>query len=99
MSPCAQVCVLEYDAPSQTVTTCAHGDVAHTSVHTESPLPPLQVCVLEYDAISKTVTTRAHGDVRDNIGAPAENGQLASLDPDGRAIAMHLYSGLIKVWG
>ena len=34
MSPCAQVCVLEYDAPSQTVTTCAHGDVTHTSVHT-----------------------------------------------------------------
>jgi len=52
---------------------------------------------LEFDSVSKTVTTRAHGDVRDNIGAPAENGQLASLDPDGRAIAMHLYSGLIKV--
>ena len=55
--------------------------------------------MLEYDATFKTVTTRAHGDVRDNIGAASENGQLAGLDPDGRAIAMHLYSGLVKVRG
>ncbi|GAX83262.1 hypothetical protein CEUSTIGMA_g10688.t1 [Chlamydomonas eustigma] len=56
-----------------------------------------KVCVLEFDPHTKSVVTRAHGDVRDNIGSPSENGQLAALDPEGRAIAMHLYCGLIKV--
>ncbi len=48
-------------------------------------------------ACAGDVVTRAHGDVKDNIGQPCPNGQMAVLDPEGRAIAMHLYNGLVKV--
>jgi hypothetical protein len=44
--------------------------------------------------------TRAAGDVKDAIGRPVEAGQLAAVDPDCRAIALHLYDGQLKVgWG
>lgn len=41
--------------------------------------------------------TRASGDASDTIGRPVDNGQLGILDPDGRAIGLHLYDGLLKV--
>lgn len=41
--------------------------------------------------------TRAAGDVKDAIGRPVEMGQLAAVDPDCRAIALHLYDGQLKV--
>jgi len=39
----------------------------------------------------------ASGDASDTIGRPVDNGQLGILDPDGRAIGLHLYDGLLKV--
>ena len=41
--------------------------------------------------------TTASGDASDTIGRPVDNGQLGILDPDGRAIGLHLYDGLLKV--
>eukprot|EP00878_Enallax_costatus_P005870 GHUV01006158.1.p1 GENE.GHUV01006158.1~~GHUV01006158.1.p1 ORF type:complete len:800 (+),score=216.97 GHUV01006158.1:186-2585(+) len=42
--------------------------------------------------------TRAEAkDVRDAIGRPVEAGQLAAVDPDCRAIALHLYDGQLKI--
>jgi hypothetical protein len=52
---------------------------------------------------SAELVTRAAGDVRDAIGRPVEAGQLAAVDPECRAIALHLYDGQLKVgwlvWG
>lgn len=41
--------------------------------------------------------TRATCDVKDAIGRPVEAGQLAAVDPDCRAIVLHLYEGQLKV--
>jgi hypothetical protein len=41
--------------------------------------------------------TWAAGDVSDVVGRPADNGLLASLDPDGRCIVLQLYDGVLKV--
>jgi hypothetical protein len=43
------------------------------------------------------LVTRANGDVKDTIGGPADNGQLALVDPDCRVIGLHLYDGVFKV--
>jgi hypothetical protein len=43
------------------------------------------------------LVTRATCDVKDAIGRPVEAGQLAAVDPDCRAIALHLYEGQLKV--
>ena len=37
--------------------------------------------------------------MRDNMGRPVDNGQLGVVDPEGRAVALHLYDGVIKVEG
>ncbi len=42
-------------------------------------------------------TTLASGDASDTIGRPVDNGQLGILDPDCRAIGLHLYDGLLKI--
>lgn len=56
-----------------------------------------KICILECDTTTGEPITRAHGDVRDQIGVPSQNGQLCMIDPKSRAIAMHLYDGLIKI--
>ncbi|WIA28318.1 hypothetical protein OEZ86_010868 [Tetradesmus obliquus] len=43
------------------------------------------------------LVTRATCDVKDAIGRPVEAGQLAAVDPECRAIALHLYEGQLKV--
>lgn len=35
--------------------------------------------------------------MKDRVGRPCENGMIAIIDPDCRAIALHLYDGLLKV--
>lgn len=57
--------------------------------------------LLEYNpsgpAGTPELVTRATCDVKDAIGRPVEAGQLAAVDPDCRAIALHLYDGQLKV--
>ena len=53
--------------------------------------------VLSYDEKTEELKTEAFGDVRDNIGRPAENGQIGVVDEAGRAIGLQLYDGLFKV--
>eukprot|EP00879_Flechtneria_rotunda_P007343 GHRR01007704.1.p1 GENE.GHRR01007704.1~~GHRR01007704.1.p1 ORF type:complete len:982 (+),score=309.67 GHRR01007704.1:155-3100(+) len=53
--------------------------------------------ILEYNPIGPELITRACGDVKDAIGRPVEAGHLAAIDPDCRAIALHLYDGQLKV--
>ncbi|KAF6263102.1 mono-functional DNA-alkylating methyl methanesulfonate N-term-domain-containing protein, partial [Scenedesmus sp. NREL 46B-D3] len=57
--------------------------------------------VLEWSPAGPTgqpeLVTRATCDVKDAIGRPVEAGQLAAVDPDCRAIALHLYEGQLKV--
>lgn len=43
------------------------------------------------------LVTRATCDVKDAIGRPVEAGPLVAVDPDCRAIALHLYDGQLKV--
>lgn len=52
---------------------------------------------LSYDEESEELKTEAFGDVRDNIGRPAENGQIGIVDEDCRSIGLQLYDGLFKV--
>lgn len=52
---------------------------------------------LSYDEATEELKTEAFGDVRDNIGRPAENGQIGIVDEDCRAIGLQLYDGLFKV--
>ena len=53
--------------------------------------------VLSYDEANEELKTEAFGDVRDNIGRPAENGQIGIVDDTCRAIGLQLYDGLFKV--
>ncbi len=46
--------------------------------------------------VAGDVVTRANGDAHDKIGRPAENGQLGVVDPDCRAIGLHLVDGMLK---
>ena len=41
--------------------------------------------------------TKASGDASDTIGRPVDNGQLGFIDPECRAIGLHLYDGLLKI--
>ena len=47
--------------------------------------------------VDEELKTEAFGDVRDNIGRPAENGQIGIVDNECRAIGLQLYDGLFKV--
>ena len=53
--------------------------------------------VLSYDEKTEELKTEAFGDVRDNIGRPAENGQIGIVDEQCRAVGLQLYDGLFKV--
>src|SRR5688572_5559335 len=53
------------------------------------------MCILAYE--NGELVTRAAGDVHDRIGKPTENGQIGIIDPQCRAIALHLYEGLLKM--
>eukprot|EP01094_Clydonella_sp_ATCC50884_P028366 TRINITY_DN848_c0_g1_i1.p1 TRINITY_DN848_c0_g1~~TRINITY_DN848_c0_g1_i1.p1 ORF type:complete len:1089 (-),score=323.39 TRINITY_DN848_c0_g1_i1:272-3538(-) len=55
------------------------------------------MCVLAYDTASLRICTKARGDLRDRIGKPTKVRQIATVDPGGRAIGLHLYNGLFKV--
>ena len=53
--------------------------------------------VLLWDAARSAFATRSCGDFSDRTGKPADCGALAAVAPDCRCIAVHLYSGLLKV--
>ncbi|KAI8467206.1 MAG: mono-functional DNA-alkylating methyl methanesulfonate N-term-domain-containing protein [Monoraphidium minutum] len=53
--------------------------------------------VLQYDPATGAPVTAASGDASDSIGRPVDNGQLGILDPECRAVGLHLYDGLLKV--
>ena len=53
--------------------------------------------VLSYDEANEELKTEAFGDVRDNIGRPADDGQIGIVDDTCRAIGLRLYDGLFKV--
>jgi DNA damage-binding protein 1 len=56
-----------------------------------------QFCILGYDAISKVIISRAKGNVCDKVGKDISGDCKGMIDPEYRAIAMHLYDGHLKV--
>ena len=56
-----------------------------------------QFCIIAYDPEREEIVTEAKGDVGDRIGRPADAGQIANIEPNGRLIGLHLYDGLFKV--
>ena len=54
-------------------------------------------CVLSYDSRTGEIVTRANGDLQDRISKPAENAQIGIIDPNCRAIILHIHTGLFKV--
>eukprot|EP01127_Copromyxa_protea_P023248 TRINITY_DN865_c0_g1_i1.p1 TRINITY_DN865_c0_g1~~TRINITY_DN865_c0_g1_i1.p1 ORF type:complete len:1101 (-),score=191.49 TRINITY_DN865_c0_g1_i1:52-3354(-) len=54
-------------------------------------------CILTYDAETGEIKTRANGDLRDRTGLPADAGHIGIIDPQSRAIVVHLYNGMLKV--
>ena len=54
-------------------------------------------CVLSYDSRTGEIVTRANGDLQDRISKPAENAQIGIIDPNCRAIGLHIHTGLFKV--
>eukprot|EP01114_Cavostelium_apophysatum_P022802 TRINITY_DN8377_c0_g1_i1.p1 TRINITY_DN8377_c0_g1~~TRINITY_DN8377_c0_g1_i1.p1 ORF type:complete len:965 (-),score=280.18 TRINITY_DN8377_c0_g1_i1:487-3381(-) len=54
-------------------------------------------CVLKYEADAGEIHTKAVADVQDRNGRDADVGQIATIDPECRAIGLHLYDGLFKV--
>jgi len=53
--------------------------------------------LLAFDEAASALVTRAAGDASDRVGRPADAGQLGAVDPRCRAIALHLYDGLLKI--
>jgi DNA damage-binding protein 1 len=53
--------------------------------------------LLQYDAAAGELVTRANGDASEKVGKQCESGQLAAVDPECRAICLHLYDGQLKV--
>ncbi|KAJ1968869.1 DNA damage-binding protein 1a [Dispira parvispora] len=56
-----------------------------------------KMCVLSWDPQTNRVVTEANGDVSEVVGRPCDNGQLGLVDPQYRAVALHLYQGSIKI--
>lgn len=56
-------------------------------------------CVLSFDRNTGEIVTQANGTAQDRIGRPAEHAQMGIIDPKGRIIGMHLYTGLFKIVG
>ena len=54
-------------------------------------------CILAYDIKTGDIITKANGDLREVNGRPADIGQLCTIDPELRCIALHLYDGSLKV--
>eukprot|EP00010_Vexillifera_abyssalis_P006563 CAMPEP_0201548474 /NCGR_PEP_ID=MMETSP0173_2-20130828/5023_1 /ASSEMBLY_ACC=CAM_ASM_000268 /TAXON_ID=218659 /ORGANISM="Vexillifera sp., Strain DIVA3 564/2" /LENGTH=830 /DNA_ID=CAMNT_0047957879 /DNA_START=56 /DNA_END=2544 /DNA_ORIENTATION=+ len=57
----------------------------------------LQFSLLSYDESKHLIVTRAKGTLQDRIGRQTNLGTLAAIDPDCRAIGLHVYEGLFKV--
>lgn len=92
-------CVLEYDTasgapPPPTQQTACHALPSR-------PCPAFssgdRIHALTLPWRPGELLTRANGDIRGITGRPADSGQLGMVDPDCRAIGLHLYEGLLKV--
>lgn len=55
------------------------------------------VCLRLTHCADSQIETKANGDLYSRTGRPNECGQLGAVDPDGRAIVVHLYEGLASV--
>jgi DNA damage-binding protein 1 len=54
-------------------------------------------CILAYDSNTGEIVTRANGDIHDATGKPAEHAQIGIIDPESQVIALHLYTGWLKL--
>lgn len=70
------------------------GDARDTLVFTTERF---QMVALQFDERTKQLRTVATGDLRDRIGRQIERGQIMTVDPLGRAVAMQFYDGAVKV--
>ena len=55
------------------------------------------MCIISWDAATNQFITRTNINVSSRIGRPAEEGPRSLVDPDMRAIGMHLYNGTFKI--
>ncbi|ORX70399.1 hypothetical protein BCR32DRAFT_297364 [Anaeromyces robustus] len=56
-----------------------------------------QYCILSYDANNGHIITEFSGNSNDITRNKSENGQIYSIDPDLRVVALHSYQGLIQI--
>jgi len=56
-----------------------------------------QYCILSYNAEKGHIVTEFSGNANDITKNESENGQMYSVDPDLRVVALHLYQGLIQI--
>ena len=54
-------------------------------------------CVLSFDRTTQEIVTRAYGNTQDRVGVVSDIGQLTIIDPQTRAVGMHIYDGVFKV--
>lgn len=56
-----------------------------------------QYCILSYNPENGHIVTEFSGNSNDITKNESENGQLYSIDPMLRVIALHLYQGLVQI--
>jgi len=54
------------------------------------------ICVLSFNSATGEIVTEAAGNVSDRVGRPVDSGPIGLVDPDCRAICLHLYTGFLK---
>lgn len=94
-------CLLAYEPATGTIVTRVSGADRRCSGRAQWPprfigTPherPKRRCVRALTCACASET----GDAEDRHGYPAERGPLAVIDPEGRVIAMHLYSSMLKI--
>ncbi|XP_003389315.1 PREDICTED: DNA damage-binding protein 1-like [Amphimedon queenslandica] len=55
------------------------------------------VAIVGYDPIANDVLTRAYGDIKERVGKPTLGKNVAMVDPSCQLIALHLYTGQLKI--
>ena len=53
--------------------------------------------LIAYDPHTGHIVTKAKGDSSEGSGRPADQGQIALVDPQGRLVALHIFDGILKV--
>ncbi|KAL5503313.1 hypothetical protein EMCRGX_G010241 [Ephydatia muelleri] len=55
------------------------------------------VSVLSFDPTTSDLVTRASGEMLERVCKPTEGTQIGMIDPDCKMIALHIYTGLLKI--